>query len=250
MIAINKITVTLNRSKLNLKKGESGVLVATVLPASLANRNVSWHSDNTNIATVNNGRVLGIHPGVTRVYAVSAFDRTVGAVCYVVVYDDTTYLADVYGNEVITFSYKEHGNLPLSKNFKVREFRCKDGTDEILIDMALVRYLQQIRDWAGASITINSGYRTPSHNEEVGGSDTSKHMQGKAADIYCSTKTPLELAQRAETLGMPGIEWNPIGNYTHIDTRTGDAWWRQYAKDKNGKAYFVKMQSFYDVEEG
>ncbi len=178
---------------------------------------------------------------------VSAFDNTVSAVCQVVTYDDTTYLADVYGDEVVTFSYREHGNLLLSRNFKVREFRCKDGSDEILIDMQLVRYLQQIRDWAGGSITVSSGYRTPSHNKKVGGSNTSKHMLGKATDIVCSTKTPLELARKAQDLGVPGIEWNPIGNYTHIDTRTGNNWWTQYAEDNNGKGYFITIESFYDV---
>ena len=116
--------------------------------------------------------------------------------------------------------------------------------------MALVRYLQQIRDWAGASITVSSGYRTPSHNEEVGGSDTSKHMLGKAADIYCSTKTPLELAQRAETLGMTGIEWNPVKHYTHVDTRTDEQWWTRYAGKVNGVSQYIDIESFYDVEEG
>ena len=118
--------------------------------------------------------------------------------------------------------------------------------------MALVRYLQQIRDWAGGSITINSGYRTPSHNAkpEVGGSPTSKHLLGKAADIVCSTKTPLELARKAEDLGMPGIEWNPIGNYTHIDTRTDEQWWTRYAGKVNGVSQYIDIESFYDVEEG
>lgn len=210
---------TISLSKLILKKGERGVLVATALPASIANGNVSWHSDNTDIATVKNGKVFGIRPGITTVYGVSTLDSKVSAVCRVVVYDDKTYLADVYGNAVVRFSYREHGNLPLSKNFKVREFQCKDGTDEILIDMQLVRYLQQIRDWAGGSITVSSGYRTPSHNKKIGGSPTSKHMLGKAADIYCSTKTPLELARKAQDLGVLGIEWNDVGDYTHIDTR-------------------------------
>ena len=178
---------------------------------------------------------------------VSTFDNTVSASCKVTVSNDMTYLADVYGNAVVRFSYREHGNLPLSKNFKVREFQCKDGTDEILIDMQLVRYLQQIRDWAGGSITVSSGYRTPSHNKKVGGSSTSKHMLGKAADIICSTKTPLELAKKAEQLGVPGIEWNPVKHYTHIDTRTGNNWWTQYAKDNNGKGYFITIESFYDV---
>ena len=236
---------TIRLSKLILKKGKS----ALVLTAGLANGNLNWYSDNANIATVKNGKVLGIRPGITTVYAISPLDSTVSDVCRVVVYDDKTYLADVYGNAVVRFSYREHGNLPLSKNFKVREFRCKDGSDEILIDMALVRYLQQIRDWAGGSITVSSGYRTPSHNKKVGGSPTSKHLLGKAADIICSNKTPLELARKAQDLGMPGIEWNPVKHYTHIDTRE-NKWHVKYVKKEGDtKPTYLAIASFYDVEE-
>ena len=149
------------------------------------------------------------------------------------------YLVD-YLTGVQTFSYARDGAKYLSKNFKVSEFRCKDGSDEILIDMDLVVYLQAIRDWAGASITINSGYRTPSHNDKIGGSTTSKHMLGKAADIFCSNKTPLQLAQCAETLGMKGIEWNADLNYTHVDTRTN----KWHVKRHNGA--YINISSFYD----
>jgi len=334
MVDIYTISVILDQSKLILKRGESQTLTATVLPASIANRNVSWHSNNTNIATVNNGRVLGLNEGVTTVYAVSAFDNTVSASCKVIVSNDvlvssiliepntdTMYpgntanftasvlplnatnksviwssddpsIATVAPNSgvvsalkhgttmiratakdmggesacyelvveypypayisdgVKTYSYALDGNTSLSKDFKVREFRCKDGTDEILIDMALVRYLQQIRDWAGGSITINSGYRTPSHNASEGGSDTSKHMLGKAADIICSTKTPLELAKKAELLEMPGIEWNDVGKYTHIDTRAVKYYFKRVlVPDENGeeKPRNITVKTFLDL---
>lgn len=34
-------------------------------------------------------------------------------------------------------------------------------------------------------ITVNSGYRCPALNKAVGGSKTSQHMEGEAADIEC-----------------------------------------------------------------
>lgn len=57
---------------------------------------------------------------------------------------------------VKTYSVKTDGNMKLSANFVVKEFQCKDGTDQVLIDLDLVKLLQAIRDKMGATITINS----------------------------------------------------------------------------------------------
>ena len=110
--------------------------------------------------------------------------------------------------------------------------------------MALVRYLQAIRDWAGAAINIESGYRTEEHNEDVGGAEDSKHLDGMAADISCNSKSPLEIARKAESLGMLGIEWGVTGNYTHVDTRTV----KWFARCVNGIIY-EDFNSFYDLNE-
>ena len=50
---------------------------------------------------------------------------------------------------------------------------------EKLID----RVLDPIRSLYGKPITVNSGFRCPTLNKAVGGSKTSHHMEGKAADI-------------------------------------------------------------------
>lgn len=119
---------------------------------------------------------------------------------------------------VKTYSLAKDGETSLSTNFKVKEFRCKDGSDTILIDSDLVSYLQSIRNWAGGAVTINSAYRTASYNESVGGAKNSYHVKGQAADIVVSGKTPLEVARKAEDLGMKGIiKYN---SFVHVDTRT------------------------------
>ena len=82
----------------------------------------------------------------------------------------------------------------------------------------MVSYLQQIRDWAGKAVTINSGYRTASYNEKIGGAKNSYHVKGQAADIVVSGKTPLEVAKKAEDLGMKGII--KYDSFVHVDTRT------------------------------
>ncbi len=118
---------------------------------------------------------------------------------------------------VKTYSLAKDGNTSLSANFKVREFRSKCGSDTILIDSDLVDKLQQLRNWAGASITINSGYRTPEHNTAVGGESNSYHMKGKAADIAVSGKTPSQVSEKARQIFKGVIKYN---TFTHVDTRT------------------------------
>lgn len=48
----------------------------------------------------------------------------------------------------------------------------------------LVKYiLNPCRQYIGTAIYVNSGYRSKQLNTIVGGSSTSQHMEGKAADI-------------------------------------------------------------------
>ena len=77
------------------------------------------------------------------------------------------------------YSLKKDGAKQLSPAFRVREFRCRDGTDTILIDEGLVVLLQCIREHFGKPVTITSGYRTASHNTKVGGSRSSQHLLGR-----------------------------------------------------------------------
>ena len=71
----------------------------------------------------------------------------------------------------------------LSPSFRVREFACK-GSDVVLLDEELVVLLQCIREHFGKPVHITSGYRTAAHNAAVGGSKSSQHLLGRAADFY------------------------------------------------------------------
>ena len=133
---------------------------------------------------------------------------------------------------VITFSKKAVGTANISNNFKISEFACKDGSDEIKIDTDLVVILQKIRDHFGKSITINSGYRTSAHDKAVGGPGSGYHTKGQAADIVVSGVDPLTVGlYAAELLGTTGgIE---IGDgYCHVDTRTDR--WRAFTTSGGG----------------
>lgn len=130
------------------------------------------------------------------------------------------------------YSLARDGEMQIAKNFKAKEFRCKDGSDRILIDTDfVVNKLQKIRDRFDAPVTINSAYRTESYNKKVGGAKSSYHMKGQAFDIVVKGKTPLEVAQFAQTIDITGIiQYN---TFVHVDSRQTKYW----ARNDNGKIY-------------
>lgn len=149
---------------------------------------------------------------------------------------------------VKTYSLKNDGNKQVSAHFKVREFRCKDGTDKVLIDDNLTNEaLEPLRAalckkyGQDVNIDVKSGYRTKSHNKAVGGSSTSKHLNGKAADFECTINDKAIPAKIvccvAQDLNLDGIAYIN-SDRTHIDVR-GSQWWAD--ETKNNK----KITDFY-----
>ena len=57
------------------------------------------------------------------------------------------------------------------------------------------KVLQPVRDHYGKGVKVNSGYRHPEVNAKVGGSKTSDHCKGQAADIEIPGVANAELAQ-------------------------------------------------------
>ena len=124
------------------------------------------------------------------------------------------------------YSRAKEGNVKLSNNFKVNEFRCKDNSDVIFISPALVDILQKIRNHYGKAVNINSAYRTPTYNKKVGGATYSQHLYGTAADIRINGVKPKDLAAYIETL-MPN--YGGIGIYptfVHVDIRQNKSRWK------------------------
>ena len=130
------------------------------------------------------------------------------------------------------YSLAKDGNRKLAPSFNAREFRCRDGSDTILVDEALTVVLQCIRDHFGKPVTITSGYRTPTHNAAVGGAKSSQHLLGRAADIRVAGVSVEDVAAYAESL-MP--DWGGVGRYpvktgratgwVHVDTRQNKSRW-------------------------
>lgn len=117
-----------------------------------------------------------------------------------------------------SYSLAKQGNVAVSKNFKVREFKCNDGSDVIFIADELVTALQKIRDHFGKTITINSAYRTPAYNKKIGGATYSQHQYGTAADIVVSGVKPSEVYAYADSI-LPNGGVGKYDSFTHIDVR-------------------------------
>lgn len=116
----------------------------------------------------------------------------------------------------------------ITTNLSIEEFQCKCGNCSATVhDEALSFGLQKIRTHFGSPMIINSGYRCPAHNANVGGSSQSYHVKGMAADIVIPGVNVSEICAYAESIGFYGIGMYDDG-YVHLDTRPKDkkAFWR------------------------
>src|SRR3954453_10332336 len=119
-----------------------------------------------------------------------------------------------------------------STHFRWSEFRCHDGTSapghsHPDLRQLCVRYLEPLRRRYGV-VWIISGYRTPEHNERVGGAPSSYHVYrmervGVAADIAASRGTPAQWFALLDALDAPGLGKYP--GHVHVDNRDGHARW-------------------------
>lgn len=116
--------------------------------------------------------------------------------------------------------------------FKENEFDSKDkdgsgkGTGENM-QPRVVFMLDALRGILKRSMTINSGYRTESHNKSVGGAPKSAHLTGEAVDIGTvgwTHEQKRDLTIYARMLGFNGI--GVAKNFIHLDIKPRVASWR------------------------
>ena len=96
--------------------------------------------------------------------------------------------------------------MKLSKNFSLKEMTksqtaLRRGIDnepgdeeEANLQQLCEQVLQKVRDHFGKPVNVNSGYRSPELNKAIGGSTTSDHCKGMAADIEIPGVSNYELA--------------------------------------------------------
>jgi uncharacterized protein YcbK (DUF882 family) len=106
----------------------------------------------------------------------------------------------------------------LSENFSRSEFACGCSCGMDTCDSELLRWLEIIREHFCSPVRVTSGFRCNPHNTSVGGGANSQHLYGRAADITVDGVDPLEVAQFAEHIGVPGV--GTYAGWVHIDSRS------------------------------
>ena len=126
-------------------------------------------------------------------------------------------------HELAEFSAKRMRKLAhLSRHFQVQELSCRH-CQKVYVTPLLMNMLEQIRSRAGVALTINSGYRCPTHNANLGGAPSSKHMLGMAADIAVPDKyrtNPAEFLEICEDVAKGvrgGYHYYPNSHFVHVD---------------------------------
>lgn len=76
--------ISLNKSSATLTTGDSLTLSATVLPSNATNKNVTWSTSNSSVATVSNGVVSAVNKGTTTITATTV-DGGYTATCLITV---------------------------------------------------------------------------------------------------------------------------------------------------------------------
>ena len=120
---IHVTSISLNKSSLRLQAGANATLVASISPVNADNKQVTWSSSDTGIATVEDGVVTGVKPGVVKITARSV-DGGYTAVCEVTVTETVTPEIDFEGTgAVISFPKVEEAT-----SYEVRVYRYENGS--------------------------------------------------------------------------------------------------------------------------
>jgi len=148
--------------------------------------------------------------------------------------------------------------MKLSQNFSLSEMlksetALRHGLDNIpgeqeIENLRLLceNVLQPIRDAYGVPVKVNSGFRHPEVNAAVGGSKTSDHCQGQAADIEIPgvanadlaewIRDNLEFKQLILEFYTPGI---PDSGWVHVSYVEGENTKKvMTAMKENGKTVY------------
>ena len=141
--------------------------------------------------------------------------------------------------------------MQLSPHFSLKELTDSDKARELKLDntaspkivnnlCVLSSTLEDVRKLLGKPVVISSGYRSPSVNKAVGGSSTSMHEQGLAADIKVEGMTPYQVACAIRDSGIVLDQLICEPTWVHIGLSLGKPR-EQYLTMKrvNGKTVYL-----------
>ena len=134
------------------------------------------------------------------------------------------------------FSYSEFFKSDVAEKHQVKNIPDDAQLSQVLgnIKALVLNVLDPLRARIGRPIIITSGYRSQRVNNLVGGSKTSQHMLGKAADIHIQGYTPQQMDIVYQTIQMcydfDQLIFYPYKNIIHVS----------WNGDKNRQESWVK----------
>lgn len=118
--------------------------------------------------------------------------------------------------------------MQLSKNFSLEELTISQEaaraplknkpTDDKIENLRLLceHILQPLRDSLRRPIVVTSGFRSVTINRRIGGSQSSQHCKGQAADIIVPGMTVADVVAKIRKLGLPVDQViAEFGSWTH-----------------------------------
>ena len=159
--------VTLNKNTANLNIGETLTLTATVSPSNVSNKELTWTSNNTSVATVSNGVVTAKGVGTATITATATDGSGQKATCTVTV----TKLA----TEVLSIE---------STKYKITTEKNQDYIQYILPETTIKTVFENIDTNATIKEVYNGTEKITDEKENVGTGMTIKFKKGTEEKTY------------------------------------------------------------------
>jgi len=124
---------------------------------------------------------------------------------------------------------RDERRAKVSENFQLEEYvglAEGNGESRIYVDAQVAFHAQELRYAWGGPLTLTSAFRSPEHNDAIGGSTFSRHLYGDAVDIgTSSTSMAWDLYNLAKFLDVSYLEPSDLtivgknSPWIHIDDR-------------------------------
>ncbi|MEN1995323.1 D-Ala-D-Ala carboxypeptidase family metallohydrolase [Stenotrophomonas bentonitica] len=139
--------------------------------------------------------------------------------------------------------------MQLTANFSLAELTVTDRNMPNVPNQAEVAslrslaemILQPLRDALGKPVRVNSAFRSEAVNRVVGGTATSQHRLGQAADIHVPGMTSVEVAKKIVALGLPFDQViEEFGSWVHVSYGPRRRRQQLTAVKRSGKTVYVQ----------
>jgi len=139
--------------------------------------------------------------------------------------------------------------MQLTANFSLAELTVTDQnipnvpneTEVASLRSLAEMILQPLRDALGKPVRVNSAFRSEAVNRAVGGTATSQHRLGQAADIHVPGMTSVEVAKKIVALGLPFDQViEEFGSWVHVSYGPRRRRQQLTAVKRSGKTVYVQ----------